>query len=467
MLVAVAVVVALAVAGGGAYALLALKGGSAGASSPEDAAKALFNDTETLLTDMAALDIAKVASHFAPSEQGLFEGVADASKSVTTDNAQSDELKESLESAQKALTIDFKDLEFTGETLAEGVNRTAVTGGTISLDADVPALATAILDIYDSRPSISQMGLDPIDQSHLEEQLGAVFPVSKGADDLAALAGLNDLFVVTVQEEGDWFVSLSMTAAQYSFEDSGLDRVDLGDPIPESEMKGASDANGALDNFISALDAAATSGDLRELAKALPVAESRLVAVYGPALTSADEGGAAGLSEVLGGVTGTKTGEIGGHARITLDSLVIPGYFTLTRQDDTWTLSIEDGGEQIEVTLTQESRQKWTFDLAQNSEYGVTTGSASISIPSKGVIEGEVVSEGTAVSFKYEGGCVSVDMMGESQEMCGDELGVDLTDSGLDEFEKLPDLKNLLALSAIKGAGGDWYISIGASLIDW
>ncbi|MDR0626106.1 MAG: hypothetical protein LBG11_02405, partial [Bifidobacteriaceae bacterium] len=119
------------------------------------------------------------------------------------------------------------------------------------------------------------------------------------------------------------------------------------------------------------------------------------------------------------------------------------------------------------VTLTQESRQKWTFDLTAKSEYGDTTGTASISVPSKGVIEGEVVSEGMAVSFKYEGGCVSVDMMGEAQEMCGDELGVDLADSGLDELEKLPDLKSVLALSAIKGAGGDWYISIGASLLDW
>jgi hypothetical protein len=467
VLVAVAVVVALVVAGGGAFALLKMKGGGGGASTPEDAAAALLNDTETLLADIASLDLTKAASHIAPSERTLFEAVAEASTKAGQDNAQSEEVKAALAAAQSAVTITFEDLEFSTEPLVDGVERTALTGGTVNLDADVEKLAGAIMDIYDSQPSLAVMADESISQSDLEDQLDSFFPVSKAADDLAELAGLDELFLVTVQEEDQWFVSLSMTMAQYAYEEAGYDIDDLGDLIPESEMRGASSADEALGNFVDALDEAASSGDIRELAKALPTAESRVFAVYGPALTDENPYFLEGLGGALEDLTGSKTSEIGGHARITLDGFTVPGVAEFKRDGDTWTLSIESYGETIEITLSQEVGKTWSLDFEQRGEYSDMSVTGSISIPSKGVIEGEFSGDGMSADFGYEGGCFSYDVMGESDEVCGDELGVDLSATGLDDWDKLPDLKNILALSAVKGAGGQWYISPTASLLDW
>jgi hypothetical protein len=474
LLVAAAVVVALVVAGGGAWALLALRGGG-GAASPEEAA-------ESLLVDLASLDFSKVASRVAPSEQTLFDPVmeiADDSKNQTADQKKALEIWEDVRSS---LTIKFDDLTFSSQSLADGVDRTAVTGGTVSLDADTDKLADAIMDLYDlsgdSAASMSQslsmlMGVPNLDadlltnRSDIKDKLDQFFPVSKALDDLVAMAQMDDLFVVTVKEDGKWFSSASMTLAQYAYEDAGLDNDALGDPIPDGEMKGASKPEEAVTNLVAALNATAETGDLRELAKALPVAESRLVAVYGTALAESSEIGSVSFLGAIDSASGTKNSEIGGHARITLDSLSMGGLLNLSRSGDTWTIEVFVGGAEVTVTLTQEGQTSWTAKARVTSDYsGESNISASLSVPSKGVVEADYSDGTSSGGFTYQGGCMTVETNGSENTICGDELGVDLTDAPINDIEKLPDLKDLLALSAVHGAGGDWYISLVGSLVD-
>jgi hypothetical protein len=460
LLVGAAVVAALVVAGGGTYAVLSLRGGAGGAGSPEKAA-------EALLQDLTSLDYGKIVAHVAPSETTLIDPMVDA---VEGQDDQTEQAQKVWSDIQAALTIKFEDLSFTTENLAEGVARTAVTGGTVSVDADTAKLTTAIMDLNDLGGSVlgsMYTGMGDVTESDIADQLDGLFPVSKAIDDLAATAGLEDLFVVTVEEDGKWFTSLSMTAAQYAFESAGLDPGLLGDPIPDGEMNGASSPEKALDNLTAALRATGEKGDLRELAKALPPAESRLLAVYGPALTDS-LGGSLGALTALEALTGSGYSEVGGHGRVTIDSLIVSPWVTLTRSDNTWTLRAGDDASNLTADLTQESDTAWKFSATMADEWsGEQSVSGSIEVTSKGVLDAVVSTPDGDTSLTIEGSCVTVDTVGYSEEFCEDDLGVDLADTPLASLEKLPDLKGILALSAVKGAGGDWYISPTASVLDW
>jgi hypothetical protein len=463
VLVAASVVAALVVAGGGAYAVLALRGGGGGAGSPEDAA-------EALLQDLASLDYGKIVAHVAPSEQTLLDPVAALAEAQTEQTDQAKEVQAAWNDVKASLTIEFKGLTFASASIAEGVERTAVTGGTLSLDADTDKLTAAVMDFYNligESASGAYLDMGTVTESDVREQVEDFFPVTKGVDDLAAAADLEDLFVVTVEEDGKWFASASMTAAQYAYEAAGLDNANLGDPIPEGEMKGGSSPEQALENLVEALHATGSTGDLRELAKALPVAESRLVAVYGPALMG--DAGGAGLAALgsLESLTGTKQSDVAGHARITIDSLIVSPLVTLTRTDNVWSLVAGDDYSKLAAELTQDGDKKWLIDATSTSEWnGEETITGSIEVPAKGSLDIRFATSGDEIAISIQDGCVAYEGGGESQTLCGDDLGMDLSETGLNDIDKLPDLKALLALSAVKGAGGDWYISPTASLLD-
>jgi hypothetical protein len=461
-LVAAAVVVALVVAGGAAYAVLGLRGGG-GAGSPEDAA-------EALLQDLTSLDYAKVVAHVAPSEQTLLEPAAELAEEQVDQTDQGKQAQAIWNDIKAALTIEFKELTFSSTNLAEGVDRTAVTGGTISLDADTAKLTTAVLDLYDLAAESaggSYLDVGELSESDVREQIEGFFPVTKGVDDLASAAGLDDLFLVTVEEDGKWFTSVSMTAAQYAYESAGLDNANLGDPIPDGEMKGGSNPEQALENLTAALRAAGNTGDLRELAKALPVAESRLLAVYGPAIAEEAGGLDLGGLSALEKLTGTKHSDVAGHARITIDSLIVSPLVELTRAENVWSLVAGDDYSKLTLTLTQASDKEWQIDGTSTSEWnGEETFDGSIEVPEKGVFDLRISTSEGDVSMTVKDGCVAYEAGGFAEDLCGSELGFDLEDTPLNQIEKLPDLKALLALSAVKGAGGDWYISPTASLFD-
>ncbi|MDR2374547.1 MAG: hypothetical protein LBD77_10760, partial [Bifidobacteriaceae bacterium] len=465
-LVATAVAVALVVVGGGAWALVALRG-SGGAASPEEAA-------EALLKDIASLDLAKVASRVAPSERTLLEPLYQAATAEENQTGQSKEAQDVMADIQDALTVEFTDLAFASQRIAEGVDRTSVTAGTLSIEADTDKLAGAVLDMYDLMGDTSAVlgydyGMDTggaLSESEIKAQIDEAFPVSKDLVELIDEYGIGELFFVTVEEDGQWFTSVSMTMAQYLYEDGGYDIAGLGDPIPEGEMRGADSPEAALENLADAVNATVQSGDLRELAKVLPVAESRLLAVYGPTMAGMFGGGSE--ADVIQDAAGSKTSDLSGHARVSLDRLVIDQLLDLTRSGDTWTLMIDSfSGGLTMIEVSQESGKAWTMTGSGTDSWGDPIDiSARLEVPEKGKLTGEFSDGYSSVSFSYQDGCATVGAAGYEQEICGEDLGVDPAAAGLGDITGLPDLKSVLALSAVEGADGAWYISPTASLLD-
>jgi hypothetical protein len=481
VLVAVSVGAALAIAAGGAGALLALRG-NGGAGSPEDAA-------EAFLTELSSLDLAKITARIAPSEQDLIDPYMEAIENPGAMSADQKKTNEALEAARDAMSVELNGLEFASEAIAEGVDRTAVTGGTVTLDADIDKLADAAVELVSINGS-SLSGLteglalgweastgdqldlqfdDSLTREEIRDELDAFFPVTKEISDLVKMVELEDLFVVTVKEDGRWFSSPSMTVAQYLYESSGKSNADLGDPIPDGEMKGASKPAEAAANFVEGIRTAFDKQDIRELAKVLPVAESRLVAVYGPAVFDPDDLGSPDLAEVLGDVKVSAGSKVGSHVRLILDAITFgDDAATVERSGDTWTLTVPDIAGGLVADLTQNDEKTWTLKANQTDGPGQAENiTASVSVPSKGMVEGEFSSPGsTKTTFGYKNGCFSYQQGEDGQELCAEELGVDLKGSSLDGITRLPDLKDLVGVSAVKGAGGDWYVSFVASLLD-
>jgi hypothetical protein len=462
--VGVAAGLAAVLAVGGVWAVVALSK-KGGASSPEDAAQAVF-------TSLAAKDFDKLTATIAPSERNLAVVAMDVANGLQDSTDLAEEWSATTDKLWQSLSIEFTDLEFSTDDLAEGVVAATVEKGSVTIDANIEEMADAVADLYDYGQSAGAYayGMGDVSKSDIEDELDALFPISKDIDDLAKAAGLDELYIVTVQEGGDWYASVSMTIAQYAFDSLGGDRSDLGDPIPENEMMGADKPEDAMANFVKAYEAAADSGDLRELAKALPVAESRLLAVYGPVI---DELGGSLTEDAIsfGDVSLSENSVIGGHSRLTIDLLeldLMGDDFEIAREGDTWTIIID----YAELTISQEDDgATWRLEVEEDGE---AVGEAELSIPQKGTLEGSFTSnDGGDGWFEFDGECIEVGWtefytgQEETEKTCGDDLGLtNLSSLPLAEWTKLPDLKGILALSAVQGAGGKWYISPTASLMD-
>ncbi|MDR1118626.1 MAG: hypothetical protein LBL01_04955 [Bifidobacteriaceae bacterium] len=455
LLIGAVTAAALVVGAGGVYAVTSLRG-VGGASSPEQA-------VEKIIKDAASMDLVRTASHVAPSERAAVESWVEPLKGWLDDAAARDESSvKAFEAASQALKIEVKDLEFTSEPLALDIQRTAVTGGSISVDADSDQLTDAVMDLMESNGSLSSLtGGSPLGRvytrSEVKEQIDKELPFTK------EIKPLDDLFLVTVKEDGKWFTSLTMTAAQYAFEDSGYSNAALGSPLPEEEMMGADKAQDAIGQLVKAIDATSQSGDLRDLARAMPVAESRLLAVYGPAVAEPE---AVRETFSLFKVTDAKTSEFktfGSSALVSLDSLVVElvtgGPVSLVRDGQKWRLQGEFDSKAIDATVTQPDPAIITFDGAYQDEYSDRELVGTIEVTSPGELALDAETGEGGIYFKAGGECVEFKIMGMSQELCDSSIGEALAQAGFDQLKELPDLKGLIALTAVKGAGGKWYIS--------
>jgi hypothetical protein len=467
VLIAAAVAVVLVLGAGGAWALHALRS-YGGASSPDDAVR-------VLLKDAAASDYLKVASHIAPSERDVVAPWIGLPEMLGFKVKPNEEAQKAYDAITKAMKVELKDLETSSEPLVTGVERTKITGGTVSVDADVDALTKGMMDYYDAiggSSTFSQgLGVDiSVTESEIRAEIEKTLPMTKDVDDLKKLSGLDDLFLVTVEEDGKWYTSVSMTAAQYVFEASGGAKSKLGEPIAPDKMQGTDKPEQAPARFAEALKSAGETGDIRELARVLPVAESRLLAVYGPTFADDPET----IKDILGGwsltdVRATEFYSEGNYSVVTLDSAklaVASGgdqtLITYERSDTVWNLDIS--GADFERSVVLEQPDSKTVRL-EAKEDGDLVAEATVTIPEKGVLTVDAEADGSTIKSRIDGECMEATVDGKTEEMCFADLGVDPSDSGFNELQKLPDLKGVLSLTTIKGAGGKWYVSLlGAPL---
>ena len=482
--------VALVLVGGGAFAWMKFSA-TGGSKSADEAAKAFIEGVVTL-------DFGKAGAAIAPSERIWVSELMGSD--LATDSLFDQDLGQSLGQVKDAFDITVTDLEITSTTLVDTVNRSVVTGGSVRVEVPDPeALVEAVMDsgrlLLDQVMSgvggtalwdqlgvpggLSSADLDDVDTDAMVQGLKDTFPVEVTVATALEAMGIDELFVVTVEEGGEWFTSLSMTVAQYAWEDAGWSNTDLGKVIPADQMAKADSPEAAAEGFAEALDAFMANPDPAEFAKYLAPAESRLLAVYGPALMS-DVPGTESVS--LKGFTGKEVWQSGGVADVAIEQLELvwadgTGEYTfgINSQDSQWELTLDGPDVTLEVAwLTPETNQADftlrfvadNLDADVDGKGQITLGDGSISLTAEITIYDSYYDD-------YQTGSISLttkgdDLIMESTDPWGETDSETITVPGLGDalsaVKYLPTPESVAALTTVK-AEGNWYVSPMASLL--
>ena len=235
---------ALAVVGGGIFAVSALTGGD-GADSPEGAVESLFTAVEHE-------DLIGVLETLPDGErQALVEPIQDINSELKRLGILSDDVD--LE-AINGVDFEIDGLKLEAIELAEGISVVRVVGGTVTATTepdDVP--------IGDALQSVIEGNGGTID-----------VPQSTDTAELAD-AGIE---LVAIEDDG-WHVSLYYTIAEAARQSAGAPRPDFGNRI---EPQGASSPEDALRNLFDA----AADLDLEGVIASLPPGEMRALQEYAP-----------------------------------------------------------------------------------------------------------------------------------------------------------------------------------------
>lgn len=268
---AAVLVVALIAVGGIIWATIASKVG--GSRSPEAAAAKIIDG-------FTSFDPLTLYGSLAPSEISGFTAATERLMEVDVSSKDEESLRQAADRLKNAVSIEVDGIETETEELAEGVERVVYIGGTITIDGDEDEIVDAMMDFYalsgELTGSSSRDYLDYMEDDLRDSiDLPYVFDFAEYEDDHDIPIG-----VVTVQEGGSWYVSpmLSMADAVYrpmaEYGDAGR----LGSEVVEGEPAESPEAAGA------ALAEAVVNGDLDDIAAHLPLAERRLLSIYGEPL---------------------------------------------------------------------------------------------------------------------------------------------------------------------------------------
>ncbi len=481
-LVAGAVVVALGLTGGGVLALTNgwfSSGAAGGAASPEAAAVSFVESA-------VKLDGADVLASVAPSERAVVADLVDVAERLPEAQDETQAARSAFEDLRDALEITLPDAPtFSTEELVPGVSKATITGGSVKVDGDPDRLADAVIAFMKASGAPSDETDDEA-RAEIRDDIDEQLPVQKDLTDLMSMMNLDDdLFLVAVQENGKWYVSASMTVAQYVAESQGVTKDQLGKPIPAGEMKRFATPEDAVTGLYDAIEATADTGDLRELAKALPPAESRLLAVYGPVLSDGNQGGSDdGSPQALSDLSASTLETDGDHAYVALDSFTadVGSGVTLEfrRDGKKFTLDSKQGRDAtFHLVLDGTDPKRWTL-TADDPQNDANSMVGSLSIPRRGEIEGEYtstsdgyggkVTQSGSFSFDgdclehtyddgYDGGYYDDDSSGRT---CG--LAESIDGTGLEKLDALPDLSRLLSVTTLK-SGDSWYASPSATVV--
>jgi hypothetical protein len=242
--------VGLAVLGGGlAYAVSQSGGG--GESSPEAAAQALFDA-------VAAEDLIGMLDVLPTGERRAFQDpLQDIAEELARLGVVGDDLD--LESVG-GLDLEFEDLQFESEDIADGFATVRLVGGTAIASVepgDLP-IGDELRDVIEE-VSGEPLEIDPVEETREEFDR---------EDD--------DFQMVAVQEDGSWRISVFYTIAEVARRDAGLDAPDFGNGI---EAAGADSPEAAVEALIRA---AAEEQDLTAVIALLPPDEMAVLHDYAP-----------------------------------------------------------------------------------------------------------------------------------------------------------------------------------------
>ncbi len=316
LIVGIAAGAVLVIAGGtiGAVALSGGFGGAGGSGSPQAAVTNLFDSAKSA-------DVMGSIGAIAPSEAELFaDTFAELSKIKGEGDARSyDEIMKEL---QDAMQIEIADVAMTEEEIAEEIVRVTLTDWTVTIDGDEEKIADLMTELTSSmREQMEQIGYteSEIDEM-LESQRAEVieemdFPQTMTAEDFRAESGA-DLSVVSVKEDGQWYVSALMTFADVGFQQSpDWDESKLGEKVLEPTKYDTPED--AAVGLAEALE----SADFEAITKSLSLPERRVLSIYGPLFADMLEGGSGPSFDP----TDFSSEIVDGKGRITIDALGIDG----------------------------------------------------------------------------------------------------------------------------------------------
>jgi hypothetical protein len=244
-------VVGLAVLGGGLAYAVSQAGGAGGASSPEAAAQALFDA-------VAAEDVIGVLDLLPDGER---RAVQDPIESMADELVRLGVVGDDLDlSAVGGLDLEFEDLQFETEQLAEGIAVVRLTGGTAVVSVEPGELPIG----DDLNALIEDVTGEPIEIDPIDDVRTTIEP------------GEGDFEVVAVEEDGTWRISLFYSVAEAARQGAGLEAPDFGAGV---EAVGAESPEAAVEALVRA---AAEEQDLEAVIALLPPDEMAALQDYAP-----------------------------------------------------------------------------------------------------------------------------------------------------------------------------------------
>ncbi len=208
---------ALAIAGGGAFAVKTALSDPAGPDSPEEAVSQLF---EAVDND----DLFGITDVLLPSER---ESLIEPSLGFLKQLQRLELVDTDLDpEAQSEFDFTVADLEVSTTAIGDGVARARIIGGTISVEGNSADLPIGDV-ITDELNQVTPTGL-------LFEQI-----VDFGEDDLS---------LVLVEEDGSWYVSLWYSVAEAAREEAGKAAPDFGNGLTPI---GADSPEGAVESLVA------------------------------------------------------------------------------------------------------------------------------------------------------------------------------------------------------------------------
>ncbi len=334
----IGIVAVLVLAGGGVWWFFASRLG--GASSPEAAFTKLISGVESV-------DPLTLYGSFAPSEVGqLKDALTKLTSAVPGGDDGAIDIQTLLSDLKSSVTITTEDLTFDTEELADDVARVTWTDGSITIDGDEQKIADALVEGYAPamRAQFEAYGYTDteIDELLDEAKQSAAddldLPYTLNADDVDSDDG-QGIALVMVDEGSGWYVSPMLSYADTVYRslvayDSSVGR--LGDEV----VAGASFST--PEAAAEGLTNAVVSGDIENIAAALPLAERRLASIYGPALWDTVDYSSA-LDDLRIDSARFSSEIDGDTARVSIEDLTISGgaYSSSVEQDLywSWTLS--------------------------------------------------------------------------------------------------------------------------------
>ncbi|MFV0632813.1 hypothetical protein [Demequina sp.] len=366
--VAAGVVVVLAV--GAAFAYTTFFRGS---STPEEAVEQLVDGV--LTGDLIALGTA-----IAPSEvSALQPAMEDLQRLSETPASQaSGAYSEIID----AVDVTVSGLEYETETVTDGVAIVRVVAGTIEATADEATLVDAVVALQEEslRSTLEEWGYTA---SEIEDQVASVrqdaqtwvddtFPWrgdiedavdSLTADETDGLAHPASPIAFVAVEEGGWYISPMLTLAEYGLWAQGDSAGRRGtDVVPAAPSATAEEA---VESTAEAIEQLFATGDVEDLAATLPLAERRVVSLYGNAVLDGVDWSSAPAVSIE--VDASPAGDDARPGRLELTDLQV----AVEPTDDwgvTTTLAYADGCFSVDDGWSQQTCLR---DLPTLDEWGV------------------------------------------------------------------------------------------------